>query len=117
MINIKIKDLKDKTFKEIKKNKANAKKILKDKDKINLLIAETYKVAEKIPCIGDMLSKITIMISMTKDYIEGTYDKPPVSVVLLIVAAFIYLVSIVDLIPDTIPGVGYIDDVAVISTC
>ena len=33
MINIKIKDLKDKAFKEIKKNKANAKKFWKIKTK------------------------------------------------------------------------------------
>ena len=64
-----------------------------------------------------MLSKILVMVSMTKDYIDGTYDKPPVSTVLTIVASLIYLVSVVDLIPDAIPGIGYIDDVAVLSAC
>ncbi|WP_396136250.1 YkvA family protein [Faecalibacillus intestinalis] len=33
------------------------------------------------------------------------------------VASLIYLVSVVDLIPDAIPGIGYIDDVAVLSAC
>ena len=82
-----------------------------------MLISETYKVAENIPYIGNMLSKILVMVSMTKDYIDGTYDKPPVSTVLTIVASLIYLVSVVDLIPDAIPGIGYIDDVAVLSAC
>ena len=90
---------------------------MKDKDKINLLIEETYKVAEKFHVLVICYQKLPLWFQWQKDYIEGTYDKPPVSVVLSIVAALIYLVSIVDLIPDTMPGVVYIDDVAVISTC
>lgn len=112
-----IKNVEAKAFEQIKKNKAKAKKVIESPDKFDLLISETYKVAEKIPCIGNMLSKILVMISMTKDYIDGTYDKPPVSAILAIVASLIYLVSVVDLIPDAIPGIGYIDDVAVLSAC
>ncbi len=34
-----------------------------------------------------------------------------------IIVALIYFLSPIDLIPDTIPGAGYIDDVVVVSGC
>ena len=100
---INIKNVEAQAAEQIKKNKTKAKKVIESPDKFDLLISETYKVAKNIPCIGNMLSKILVMVSMTKDYIDGTYDKPPVSTVLTIVASLIYL--------------GYIDDVAVLSAC
>ena len=95
---INIKNVEAQAAEQIKKNKTKAKKVIESPDKFDLLISETYKVAKNIPCIGNMLSKILVMVSMTKDYIDGTYDKPPVST-------------------DAIPGIGYIDDVAVLSAC
>ena len=92
---INIKNVEAQAAEQIKKNKTKAKKVIESPDKFDLLISETYKVAKNIPCIGNMLSKILVMVSMTKDY----------------------LVSVVDLIPDAIPGIGYIDDVAVLSAC
>ena len=35
--------------------------------------------------------------------------------IVFIVAAIIYFVAIVDLLPDFIPGIGYIDDAGVIA--
>lgn len=37
--------------------------------------------------------------------------------IIAIVSATAYLVSPVDLIPDFIPGAGYLDDVAVVGAC
>ena len=76
---INIKNVEAQAAEQIKKNKTKAKKVIESPDKFDLLISETYKVAKNIPCIGNMLSKILVMVSMTKDYIDGTYDKPPVS--------------------------------------
>lgn len=72
---INIKNVEAQAAEQIKKNKTKAKKVIESPDKFDLLISETYKVAKNIPCIGNMLSKILVMVSMTKDYIDGTYGQ------------------------------------------
>ncbi|MGB5981364.1 MAG: YkvA family protein [Nonlabens sp.] len=52
-----------------------------------------------------------IMILMVKDYRKGNYTQVPWFTISAIGAAFLYIVSPFDLIPDFIPGLGFIDDV------
>ncbi len=56
-----------------------------------------------------------IMLSMLKDIKSGEYDETPWFTIATIVLALLYLVNPLDMIPDFIPGIGYIDDVAVFS--
>ena len=51
-----------------------------------------------------------IMVLMVKDYRSGIYTKVPWFTISAIAAAFIYVLSPFDLVPDFIPGVGFIDD-------
>lgn len=51
---------------------------------------------------------------MIKDIIEKDYPELPLGSMCAIVIALIYFVSPRDIIPDNIPGVGYIDDAAVL---
>jgi len=41
----------------------------------------------------------------------------PIGSIMAIISTLTYFVSPVDLIPDTIPGLGYVDDTAIIATC
>lgn len=52
---------------------------------------------------------------MVRERIAGRYTAP-VTTILAAVAALIYFVEPFDLIPDTVPVFGFLDDVAVI-TC
>ena len=47
-----IKNVEVQAAEQIKKNKEEAKKVIKSPDKFDLLISETYKVAENIPIHG-----------------------------------------------------------------
>jgi uncharacterized membrane protein YkvA (DUF1232 family) len=58
-----------------------------------------------------------LLISMVKDYWNKEYRAVPYWVIGATVSALLYVLSPVDLIPDFIPGVGYIDDAAVVSAC
>lgn len=41
----------------------------------------------------------------------------PIGSIIAIISALTYFISPVDIIPDTVPGLGYMDDAAVIATC
>ena len=65
--------------------------------------------------IGKYLSEIVCMVSLVGNYIKKEYTDVPIKTIISIVATLIYVVAIVDLIPDTIPGIGLFDDVALIA--
>lgn len=52
---------------------------------------------------------------MLKDVKKGTYPNVPWFTIASIVAALLYILNPLDLVPDFIPGIGYIDDLAVFS--
>ena len=72
------------------------------------------KKAEKIPILGGMIDDITCMVSLVDSYIRKEYRDIPAGTIISIVAALIYLLSPIDLIPDFVPVVGYLDDAAVV---
>ncbi|HBY67916.1 MAG: hypothetical protein CMC07_02185 [Flavobacteriaceae bacterium] len=56
-----------------------------------------------------------IMISMLKDVKNGSYKNIPWFTIATIVMAFLYILNPMDIVPDFIPGIGYIDDVAILT--
>lgn len=57
---------------------------------------------------------LKLMVSLVNDYRKGHYTAVPWKVVAAIVAALIYFVSPLDVLPDFIPFIGYLDDAFVI---
>ena len=64
--------------------------------------------------IRRFIEKIKVLVEMVSAYMNGKYKKIPKKTLILLVAALIYLVNPFDLIPDFIPGIGYVDDAGVI---
>lgn len=56
-----------------------------------------------------------IMFAMLKDVKKGNYPNVPWFTIASIVGALLYILNPFDLVPDFIPGIGYIDDLAVLS--
>ena len=50
------------------------------------------------------------MASMVRAYAKKQYTEVSVATILLAIAAVIYVVTPIDLIPDAIPVVGFLDD-------
>lgn len=100
---------------EINRNSKEAEDLLKDPDKMERFLQRLEKKLKKVPVIGEKLSDVPIMISLIKSYIKKEYTDVPIGTIIGILAALIYFVSPIDLLPDSIPIIGYIDDLAVIS--
>lgn len=68
-----------------------------------------------LPIIGGTVADVQDIISMLDDYYHGRYKKLPISVILGSVAIVAYLLSPFDIVPDSIPFLGFIDDAFIIN--
>ena len=89
---------------------------LKDEEKAKNLISRLEKKL-KDSKFSEALAVIPLLISCLKSYIKKEYTEIPLGSMLAIVSALIYWVNPFDIIPDSIPGIGHIDDAAVVLVC
>lgn len=94
---------------------SQAQELIKDPSKINELLAQVEEKIKDIPVVGTDLANIPVMISMVRSYITREYTEVSPKVVAALVSALLYLIKGKDLIPDSIPILGQVDDVAVIA--
>lgn len=80
-------------------------------------LVRVEKRIEKIPVVGQYLSKMPVMMSMVINYISGNYRDVPVICVVIAGLTLIYLLNIADTIPDILPVLGYLDDAIVFTIC
>ena len=82
----------------------------KDLEKV---MADAQTAEEKGGKLGDQIENFKLLWSLLKDYYNGTYRNVPWKFIAAIGFAVAYLISPIDVIPDFIPLVGYVDDAAV----
>ncbi len=58
-----------------------------------------------------------LLIAVVKDYWAGAYREIPYGAIGSIVFTLIYVLNPFDLMPDVLPIIGQVDDVAVMSAC
>jgi uncharacterized membrane protein YkvA (DUF1232 family) len=100
---------------ELKKGAKNVteddlKKVLDKRDEIE------GKFMESGP-LGRFVADLKLLFSIIQDYVKGEYRKVPYWSIAAIVAALLYVINPIDLIPDFIPGVGYVDDALIVAAC
>ena len=94
-----------------------AEKTLQNRDELERLLQRLEKKLATIPQVGDALSKVPALFSLLKSYANKEYTDLPIGTIVAIISALAYFVSPFDLIPDVIPGVGHLDDAAVVLAC
>ena len=87
----------------------------KGEDSVSKMMKRVENKIEKFPVLGNQLAKLVIMIDMVRNYIKGSYRDVPKGLIFLAGLAIVYFLSFVDVLPDMIPIVGYIDDAIVLS--
>ena len=63
------------------------------------------------------IEEVKLFFSMLKDFFIKKYTEVPVGTIMAIVGSLLYVLSPVDIIPDFIPVVGYIDDAGIVALC
>lgn len=102
---------------ELERRYKEATVILQDQDKLERFLQRLEKKLRVIPKAGDTLAIIPSLVSLVRNYAKKEYSEIPIGSIVAIISALIYVLSPIDIIPDVIPGAGYIDDALVIATC
>ena len=58
-----------------------------------------------------------LLLSIVKDYWSGGYRQVPYGTIAASAFTLIYVLNPLDLVPDVLPVIGQVDDVAVVSAC
>lgn len=109
--------LEEKAEEALRSGNSKAEKLLQDPDKMERFLQRLEAKLKEIPAVGEMLSYVPTLVSMVRSYMRKEYTDLPLGTMIAIVSALLYFVSPVDIIPDVIPGAGYLDDAAVVTLC
>ena len=103
--------------KNLNQAEEKAEKVLSQPERVDRLLKTSRKKLSKLELeeqdFKGILGAIKTFMRMVKAYRSGQYDLPW-STVLMLVAALVYFVVPLDLIPDFIPIGGFVDDFALV---
>ena len=96
---------------------ASAKTYVQDPSRLRPLFNEAVKEAVSMPRgpFGENWPYFHAMLRLIRCYSDGVYREIPESTLVVIVAAIVYVVNPLDVIPDALPALGYLDDATVIA--
>lgn len=108
-----------KTFKEQRDRKwdKKAEKYYNNPESADTLLNDAEDKAlkkEKGPIKG-IWDKLKLVIALARDWSKGNYREISKGNMIMILAGIIYFVSPLDIVPDFLAGIGFLDDAAILS--
>ena len=100
----------NKVRQSLRRNKDKAVVFLKNDEKMDELLAGFEVKLKMVPRVGHRLADIPVMVAMLRSYVRREYTKVPLDTILLALAAVLYVVNPLDVVPDVLAGLGYLDD-------
>jgi uncharacterized membrane protein YkvA (DUF1232 family) len=98
--------------------KEGAEKVT-DKD-VEKVVVKSEEIKNKFSAKGPLarfIEDAKLLIAIVKDYWSGKYRQIPYGAIASIVFSLIYVLNPFDLMPDMLPFIGQVDDVAVMGAC
>ena len=99
---------------ELNKGIAEAEELVKNPSRVDEILVQLEEKLKGVPVIGSTLSDLPLMIAMIKAWIKKEYTVVSPKVIALLVAAILYLIKKKDIINDSVPILGHLDDLAVL---
>ena len=87
----------------------DADKVMNNADRIEKIMSNGT--------LSKFLKDVKVYFRMLSDVFSRRYTRVPSGTVAAIIGSLLYVLSPVDLIPDVIPVIGYLDDAAVLALC
>jgi uncharacterized membrane protein YkvA (DUF1232 family) len=87
---------------------------------VEKVINKSEEIKKKFNTIGTLPQLIEdgqLLIAIIKDYWSGAYRQVLYGAIASIVFTLIYVLNPFDLVPDILPLIGQVDDVAVMAAC
>lgn len=96
---------------------ARAKEYATDPKALRALFQEAVRKTRSIPKepFRDLWAYFQTMLRLIRVYYRGDYRAVKVTNLVLIIGAIIYVLDPWDLIPDWIPGLGFVDDATILA--
>lgn len=101
--------------KKFSEYKNKAREYLENNKKLEDFLVKVEKKFQTIPKVGPKLAYIPQMVLLIRSYAICEYREVTKTEIVLMVAALIYFVSPLDVIPDKFLGFGWLDDALVAS--
>jgi len=106
----------DESLRGFESAKKKADEIVNDVEKLNRLLQQAISKAQKQKeKILKVWEDLLLLIELVKAYAKGEYRNIPWKTIIYAIAAILYFVNPLDIIPDFIFGIGYLDDATVIA--
>lgn len=97
------------------RQRERARKLLNDPEALRRVAEDANRSgALRSGPFAAVLEDFRALIRLVVAYTRGHYRSVPVESLVVIVAGLLYVLSPIDVVPDAIPGVGFLDDAAVI---
>lgn len=87
---------------------------------LKTLLERQQAIEDKVKSSGKLKrfsADIKLMFAMLRDYWNGSYRDIPWKSIAAVAGTLIYVMNPLDLIPDLIIGVGFLDDAGVVALC
>ena len=103
----------------VEKTKSKAEGYIHDPKKAKKLLEDAAKKAKSLEKnqgpLGEVWIYLTTLFRLLRAYIRGEYRDIPWPSIVLVTIGIVYFVSPVDLIPDALAVIGFLDDAAMIA--
>ena len=105
------KDSAEKKFESFKScSDEDKREVMENENKILEILKEDGKLEK-------FIDDVKTFFLMLKDTFYGDYEGVPVGTIAAIIGSLLYVLSPLDLVPDVIPLIGYLDDAAILALC
>lgn len=94
---------------------ASARRLIEHPEQLRQIVDDAFiKMRKHSDAIREIAADLRIILRLIKAWLAGGYKDISTKSIVILIGAILYFLNPFDAIPDTIPVLGYVDDVAVV---